>query len=625
MDVTNIVNLEEKITNLPQKPGVYLYKNNKDKIIYVGKAIKLKNRVKSYFHENRPRDAKTKALIQNICDFETIVTDSEAEALILEDTLIKKHKPKYNVLLKDDKTYPYVKITNELYPQVFVTRNRIKDGSKYIGPITEVYQLKNLMKTLRSLFKIRSCNLDITELSIKNKKHKVCLDYHIKKCDGPCEGLVSSEEYTDNIKNAQKIILGKTKEVESVFNKQMVEESEKLNFEKAARIRNNLLILRDFTSKQKIVSSQIVDRDVFAIARVDDDACTIVLKIREGKLIGKRNFIVKKVLNTDDSEILQRTIEKWYLESEYVPDEVFLPCEPDDFEYLTDWLSELKGKSVKIQIPKIGEKKEMIEMAETNAKYILKDYHVALYNREQIIPRPVLSLQRDLRLEKPPRILECFDNSHLQGTDLVSSLVKFVDGKPYKSGYRKFKNKTVLRNDDFASMKEAVTRRYKNLLIEIEENKKKSEPDPNIKLPDLIIIDGGKGQLGIAVEVLKELEIFDKVKVIGLAKRLEEIFFPNQKEALLLPKTSSSLRVLQQIRDEAHRFAITYHRKIRDKRTLNSELNNVPGLGEKTVKKLLTTFGSVKNVFEASEVDLKKVLNNKQLKSLNKYISENDK
>lgn len=619
------MNLEEKIFNLPQEPGVYLYKNNKDKIIYVGKAIKLKNRVKSYFQENRPRDAKTKALIQNICDFETIVTDSEAEALILEDTLIKKHKPKYNVLLKDDKTYPYVKITNELYPQVFVTRNRIKDGSKYIGPITEVYQLKNLMKTLRSLFKIRSCNLDITELSIKNKKHKVCLDYHIKKCEGPCEGLVSSEEYTDNIKNAQKIILGKTKEVESVFNKQMVKESEKLNFEKAARIRNNLLILRDFTSKQKIVSSQIVDRDVFAIARVDDDACTIVLKIREGKLIGKRNFIVKKVLNTDDSEILQRTIEKWYLESEYVPDEVFLPCEPDDFEYLTDWLSELKGKSVKIQIPKIGEKKEMIEMAETNAKYILKDYHVALYNREQIIPRPVLSLQRDLRLEKPPRILECFDNSHLQGTDLVSSLVKFVDGKPYKSGYRKFKNKTVLRNDDFASMKEAVTRRYKNLLIEIEDNKKKSEPDPNVRLPDLIIIDGGKGQLGIAVEVLKELEIFDKVKVIGLAKRLEEIFFPNQKEALLLPKTSSSLRVLQQIRDEAHRFAITYHRKIRDKRTLNSELNNVPGLGEKTVKKLLTTFGSVKNVFEASEVDLKKVLNNKQLKSLNEYISENDK
>lgn len=615
----------DKINNLPQKPGVYLYKNDKGKIIYVGKAIKLKNRVKSYFQENRPRDAKTKALILNIRDLETIVTDTEAEALILEDTLIKQHKPKYNILLKDDKSYPYVKITNELYPQLYVTRNRIKDGSKYIGPITEVYQLKNLMKTLRDLFKIRSCQLDITEKSIENKKHKVCLDYHIKKCEGPCEGLISSIEYSENIKNAQKIISGKTKDVENYFNKKMVEESENLNFEKAAKIRNNILLLKDFTSKQKIVSTSIIDRDVFAISRVDEDACAIVLKIREGKLIGKRNFIVKKVLNVEDNEILQRVIEKWYIESEYVPDEIFLPVEPIDFEYLTDWLTELRGKSLKLIIPKIGDKKELIEMAETNAKYILKEHHVALYNREQIIPRPVVSLQRDLRLSKPPRILECFDNSHLQGTELVSSMVKFVDGKPYKSGYRKFKNKTVLKNDDFASMKEAVYRRYKNLLNEIELNKSSENPDPNIKLPDLIIIDGGKGQLSAAIESLKELEILDKLKVIGLAKKIEEIFFPGQKDSLLLPKTSSSLRVLQQIRDEAHRFAITYHRKLRDKRTLKTELDDIRGLGEKTIKKLLTTFGSVKGVFNAENIELKKILNNKQFDALEKYKKMNNK
>lgn len=619
------MNLLEKINNLPQKPGVYLYKNDKDKIIYVGKAIKLKNRVKSYFQEKRHRDAKTKALVQNIVDLETIVTDTEAEALILEDTLIKEHKPKYNILLKDDKTYPYVKITNELYPRIYITRNKEKDGSKYIGPITEVHQLKNLMKTITSLFKIRTCQLDITLKSIQEKKHKVCLDFHIRKCEGPCEGLISPEDYMENVKNAQKIIMGKTKEVEHLFTEQMKEESEKLNFEKAARVRNNLLILRDFTSKQKIVSQQSIDRDIFAISRIDEDACAIILKVREGKLLGKRSFIVKKVLNVSDSEIIQRSIEKWYIETEFVPDEIFLPNEPTDFEYITDWLTELRGKSVKIFIPKIGEKRELIEMAEANAKYILKDYHVALYNREQIIPRPVLSLQRDLRLDKPPRILECFDNSHLQGTDLVSSMVKFVDGKPYKSGYRKFKNKTVLTNNDFATMKEVVLRRYSNLLEEIEANKQSNEPDPNIKLPDIIIIDGGKGQLSAAIESLKELNIFDKVIVIGLAKRLEEIFFPHNSESLILPKTSSSLRLLQQIRDEAHRFAITYHRKLREKRTLHSELNEIKGLGSHSIKKLIEKFGSVKNVFKASDDDLKKILNIDQFDNLKKYILENDK
>lgn len=612
--------LEEKISQLPLKPGVYLFKNKLDKVIYVGKAIKLKNRVKSYFQDNRPRDAKTKALIKHIIDLETIVTDTEAEALILEDTLIKKYKPKYNILLKDDKSYPYIKITKELYPQLYTTRNRIKDGSIYIGPITEVYNLRILMKTLRNLFKIRSCTLDITQKSIENKKHKVCLDFHIKKCEGPCEGLVSSEDYTENIKKAQKIIQGKTREVEKQFIEEMEAEAEKLNFEKANKIKKNLLLLKEFSSKQKIVSSDIIDRDVFAISRIDDEACTLVLKIREGKLIGKRSYILNKSVQNTDEELLRRTIEKWYIESNFVPDEILLPLEPDDFEYISSWLGEMRQKSVKFLFPKIGEKKEILELAETNAKYILREYQVAQYNREQIIPKPVLSLQRDLKLKNPPRILECFDNSHLQGTDLVSSMVMFVDGKPYKSGYRKFKNKTVLSNDDFASMKEVVKRRYSRLLLDIEENKKLAEPSDKIKLPDLVIIDGGKGQLSYAIEALEEIGLNGKFTIVGMAKRLEELFFPYEKDSLILPKTSSSLRILQQIRDEAHRFAITYHRSLRDKRTLQTELTKIRGIGDTTAKKLLKELGSTENVKKADKETLSRYLNKNQIESLNEYF-----
>ncbi len=614
--------LAEKIAQLPQKPGVYLYKNKLDKIIYVGKAIKLKNRVKSYFQENRPRDAKTKALILNIVDLETIVTDNEAEALILEDTLIKKHKPKYNVLLKDDKTYPYVKITNELYPQVIITRARIKDGSKYIGPITEVYNLKSLMKTLKSLFKIRSCTLDISEKSIAEKKHKVCLDFQINKCEGPCEGLVSAIEYNENIKKAHKIILGKTKEVEKQFIEEMEKAAEKLNFEKAAKLRNNITLLREFSSKQKIVSNDTLDKDVFAISRIDDDACSLVLKIREGKLIGKRSYILNKSVQSSDEELLRRTMEKWYIESNYVPDEILLPTEPDDFEYISSWLGEMKEKSIKFLFPKIGDKKEILELAETNAKYILREYQVAQFNREQVIPRPVLSLQRDLKLKHPPRILECFDNSHLQGTDLVSSMVMFIDGKPYKSGYRKFKNRTVLANDDYASMREVIKRRYSKLLLDIEENKKLAEPSDKIKLPDMVIIDGGKGQLSAALDALEELNLIGKFTIVGMAKRLEELFFPNEKDSLILPKTSSSLRILQQIRDEAHRFAITYHRSLRDKRTLQTELTKIKGIGEQTAKKLLIELGSTENVKNSNRETLSKYLNTKQIDSLLEYFGE---
>lgn len=596
--------LSEKLENLPTKPGVYQFKNINDKIIYVGKAKSLRSRVRSYFQQGRPVDAKTKAMITRIADVEVILVDSEAEALILEDTLIKKHKPKYNVLLRDDKSYPYVRVTHEQFPRVFPTRRVIKDGSKYFGPFTEVRVLRLVMKTLRSLFMIRSCDLNITDESIEKKKHKICLDYHIKKCEGPCEGLISEIKYNQNIKQAMRVLAGKTKDLEKELEEEMHSLSEEMKFEEAAIMRNRLNYLREYSAKQKVVSMESIDRDIFGLARLDELACTLVLKIREGKLIGKRHFIIKDANMQSDEKIIQRSVEKWYLEADFVPKEIYLPNDADDTEYLTDWLGKLRESSVKIIIPKIGEKRQFVEMAESNAKFILKEYLIAIERREQVVPRPVLSLQRDLRLSKQPRRIECFDNSHIQGSELVSSMVVFEDGKPKKSEYRKFKIKTVEKNDDFAAMREVITRRYTRMVDEEQE------------MPDLIIIDGGKGQLSAAYGILSELGIENLIPIIGLAKRLEEVFFPNRQDSVLLPKSSSSLKLIQQLRDEAHRFAITYHRKLRDKRTLQTELTEIEGIGEKTAQKLLTEFGSVANIKKLQEKELQKFLNTKQTKAI---------
>jgi excinuclease ABC subunit C len=591
--------VKDKVENLTTKPGIYQYFNDAGKIIYVGKAKNLKNRVKSYFQQGRVVDAKTKAMTSKIADMDYIIVDSEVEALILEDTLIKKYKPRYNVLLRDDKTYPYIRITNEPFPKIYTTRKVIKDGSKYFGPYTDVRNLKHVMKIIRHIFMLRSCDLNITDESIRLKKHKICLDYHIQKCEGPCEGLISKEQYRQNINHAIQILNGKTREVEKQLEAEMQQLSDEMKFEHALVVRNRLINLKEYSNKQKMVSIELVDRDVFGLARIDDTACTLILKIREGKLIGKRHFIIKNALELNEESIIQRAVEQCYLESDFIPKEIFLPNEVDDMEYLTDWLGKLKGKTVEIYIPKIGDKRKTVEMASTNAEYLIKEYNLAYNKREQVIPRMVLSLQRDLRMIKPPRRMECFDNSHIQGSELVSSVVVFEDGKPKKSDYRKFKTKTVLQNDDFAAMRETVHRRYSRL---IEENQ---------PLPDLIIIDGGKGQLSSACSVLEKLGIINKVIVIGLAKKLEEVFFPNNPESLLLPKTSSSLRLLQQIRDEAHRFAITFHRSLRDKRTLKSELDDIKGLGKKTAQKLLIEFGSVQNIKNASEEELLKVVSKK--------------
>ncbi len=602
--------IRQKLADMPVNPGVYQYLNKNGKIIYVGKAKNLRNRVRSYFHKARPVDAKTKVLVKKIHDIEVIVTDSEAEALILEDNLIKKYKPRYNIMLKDDKSYPFIRVTNEPYPRIFATRKIVKDGSMYFGPYTEVKNMKQLLRTVRTMFRIRSCNLNIDEESIKNKKHKVCLDYHIDKCDGPCEGLISYIKYNRNVKQAIEIINGKTKGLEKQLEEEMNRLSEEMKFEEAAVIRNRYLYLKEYTSRQKVVSTDLIDRDVFGLARIDNAACSLVFKIRDGKLIGKRHFIIPKAEGLADEKIIQTTIEKWYLESEFIPREIHLPVMPEQDDFIKDWLIEKRGGSVDISVPKIGDKKKFVNMAATNAEFLLREYFLALAKREQTVTRPVQALQRDLKLAKPPVRIECFDNSHIQGSELVSSLVVFENGRPKKSDYRKFKIKTVGKNDDFAAMREAVGRRYSKLLEE------------KADLPDLIIIDGGKGQLSGAYRVLKDLGIENNVTIIGLAKRLEEVFFPGIKDSLLLPKTSSALKLIQQVRDEAHRFAITFHRQLREKRTLKTELTSIKGIGKITANKLLVEFGSVENIRNAGFEELSKAAGEKTAKAITDYFSD---
>lgn len=589
------IDLERKVAGLPTKPGVYQHKDATGKIIYVGKAKNLRNRVRAYFQDARPVDAKTKALMKNIADVDVIVTDTEAEALILENNLIKEHRPKYNILLKDDKSYPYIRITKEEYPKVFKTRRVVKDGSKYYGPYTDGTYLFYLLKTLRSIFPLRSCDLPLTDATIAQKRYKVCLDYHIKKCDGPCEGFIDRLQYNEYIRQAQQILSGRTRELERQMEERMMKLAEDLRFEDAALIRTRLEKLREYAAKQKVMTSDTVDRDVFALARIGPSACTVVFTIRDGKLVGKRHFMVSNSQDLSDGELIRTTVERWYLEQEQLPDEILLPTEFEDQDVVEGLVRERKGGAVSILVPKIGDKRKLVQMAETNADHLLREQLLQESQKDQSLPRAVLSLQRDLRLPKMPRRIECFDNSHMQGTDYVSSMVVFVDGKPKKSEYRKYKLRTMSGNDDFEAMKEVMTRRYGDL----------KETD---ELPDLVIIDGGKGQLSHAMEILDSVGLRGKFTVVGLAKRLEEVFFPDDAEPVILPKTSSSLRLLQQARDEAHRFAISYHRKLREMRTLRTELTEIPGVGDTTAQNLLIAFGSVERIRALSETELSEVV-----------------
>jgi len=600
--------LVQAVTQLPSRPGVYLFKDSRGTILYVGKAKNLRQRVRQYLDSSRHHDAKTTALMRRATALDWIVTDTEVEALLLENNLIKEHKPRYNILLKDDKTYPYIRVTNEEYPRIFPTRRVVRDGSLYFGPYADVQSMHFLLKMIRMLFPIRSCSLPLDQESIVRGKYKVCLDYHIGKCEGPCAGLVSREHYRQHIEQAINFLRGKTKLIEQHLEQQMHSLAEQMKFEQAAELRDRLQKLRSYVAKQKVVTTELIDRDILGVAARDGYACVVMLLTREGKVIGKQQWIVPTA-ESELAEIVRTVLERWYLETDDIPTEILLPLElGDQADFLVQWLASVRGKRVELAVPKLGDKRKLIALATANAEYQLGDWLLHRATREHAVPRSVASLQRDLRLPKPPLRIECFDNSHIQGSEYVSSMVVFANGKPLKSEYRRYRLRNVPGNDDYRAMAEVIRRRYERVLRE------------NLPLPDLIVVDGGKGQLMAACAILGELGLSDRVPIIALAKRLEEVFLPTERESLLLPRTSSSLRLLQHIRDEAHRFAIEYHRLLRTKRTLTSELLDIPGIGEKTAAKLLRQFGSVAAIKQAPLDAIAAVVGNRTAQTIAEYF-----
>ena len=598
--------LAEKLDALPAKPGVYQFKNADGKIIYVGKAQSLRNRVRQYFQKSRTPDPKTDAMVSKVVDVELTVTDSEVEALILESNLIKQLKPRYNIALKDDKSYPYIVITNEPFPRVFVTRRKLP-GGKYFGPYTDVKSMRFALKTIRDIFMIRSCNDEFTEEAIAKHKYKVCLDYHIKKCEGPCEGLVSREYYTMMIDQVVRVLRGKIHSVIDSLQKEMQRLSEELRFEEAAHVRDKIQALSVYEAKQKMVDAREADRDILAVASKDADACIVVFKVREGKVIASQHHYLVNAETTPAGALLEYFITQHYADEGDIPPQLIVSDESETNSALRQWLGAKAAIDVSIEVPQAGERAKLVAMAQANAQFWLDELAVHRLKRGDFIPHSVQALQRDLRLSTPPRRIECFDISNTQGSDTVASMVVFVDGAPRKSDYRKFKIQSVDGPNDFASMREVIERRYSKV-------KESGET-----IPDLLMVDGGKGQLSSAVEVLSKLDL-QYIPIIGLAKRLEEVFVPGESEALLLPKTSSSLRLLQRVRDEAHRFAITYHRALRSKRILQTELDLIKGVGKKRAQELLEAFGSVQGIRFATEEQLADVVGQSVASKIKEYF-----
>ncbi|HLF19511.1 MAG TPA: excinuclease ABC subunit UvrC [Bacteroidota bacterium] len=611
--------LEEKLESLPHKPGVYQFKNADGKVIYVGKAQSLRGRVRQYFsvkrgsasggQRSRSQDSKLDALIAKIADVELVVTDNEVEALILEANLIKKLRPRYNVDFKDDKSYPFIVITNEPFPRVFVTRKKVGAGARYFGPYTDVKTMRFALKTVRDIFMIRSCNYDLTEDSISAGKFKLCLDYHIKKCEGPCEGLLSKVQYNDMIAQVTQVLKGKTDSLVDFLHQEMGLLSDHMKFEDAARIRDRIRALEVYTERQKIIAPREVDRDIWGLVTKSDDACGVIFKVRDGKVVGNQHFYMGNVEGKEEGEVMENLIERFYMESEDIPPEVVLSTDVVSPEVVQGWLEHRRKGKVSIDVPRAGEKAKLVGMVKNNAQFWIDELEVQRLKRGDYIPHSVKSLQRDLRLSAPPRRIECFDISNIQGTDSVASMVVFVDGKQKKSEYRKFKIKTVTGADDFASMQEVVHRRYSRV---IEENQ---------AMPDLIMVDGGKGQLSSAMEILKKIGV-ETTPIIGLAKRLEEVFIPENSEPVMIPRTSSGLRLLQQVRDEAHRFAITYHRVLRAKRILRTELDLIKGIGKARATELLEAFGSVQGVKFATEEQLSEIVGSKTAQKIKEHFEE---
>ena len=613
-DPNSTAALEKKIAALPSAPGVYQFKNSSGKVIYVGKAKSLRSRVRSYFSNSGRLYGKTRLLVNHIADVDVIITSSEVEALILENNLIKKLKPRYNINLKDDKTYPYLVITKEPFPRIVLTRQVRHNGSTYFGPYTEARQLRSVLELISSIFQVRSCKLKLTEENIRRKKFTVCLDYHIHKCKGPCEGLQSEEEYNRMISEITRLLKGKTSALVRSLTEEMHHYAEELKFEQAAELKMQIDGLKKYADRQKVVTTDPVDRDIFSIEREGDDACGVVFKIREGKLLGSQRMYFS---NTDEepmANLFSKFLEKYYLETpDIIPQEVFTqsPLPEEEQKALQKLFS--KKNPIHFVTPRIGEKAHLVEMCRENARHHLREYLIEKQKRGELArENPALkALQETFYFEKLPLRIECFDNSHFQGSDYTSSMVCFENGKPRKSDYRKFRLRTMEGSDDYSAMAEAITRRYGGTL------------SSELPLPDLIVIDGGKGQVNIAWKALSELGI--TVPVIGLAKRLEEIYLPGSRDPFNLPKTSPALKLLQRIRDEAHRFAISYHRKLRKSRTLKTKLTDIPGIGEKNAMKLLEHFGSVERIARADKEELRKITGPKTAALIAKFFSSKNK
>lgn len=583
---------EEKLKTLPDSPGVYIMKDAAGKIIYVGKAVVLKNRVRQYFHSNKNHGAKVKAMVAKIADFETIVTASEVEALILECNLIKKHRPRYNICLKDDKSYPYLKLTlAEKFPRVFVTRRLEKDGSKYFGPYTNGFAVKESLELLRKLFPLRTC---------KNFHSRPCLEFQIGRCLAPCVNKVSPENYSALVKAVEKFLEGHTAEVEKDLENKMIAAADELNFEMAAKFRDVLLSVRKISEKQKIVTDA-GNLDAVGLARLNSEVCAQIFFIRDGKVTGRESFLLSGAVDETDEKSVVEFLKQYYSSTKIAADEILLPVSltDEDSKILSEWLN------VKITEPKRGVKFSLVEMATENAKKFLEEKAARADLKNAQTVGAVVELQKYLNLPKLPRRMECFDISHFQGAETVASMVVFENGVPDKKSYRRFKiRSTEGKPDDFLSMREVTERRYG-----------KAE-----NLPDLIVIDGGIGQLNSALEIIRGLGL--NVPIVGLAKQFELIFVEGKSEPVELPRGSQSLYLMQRIRDEAHRFAITYHRKLRRKRNLKSELDNISGIGEKRRTDLFKKFGTIQKIKSATLDELLSVpsMNKKAAEELQRFF-----
>jgi excinuclease ABC subunit C len=587
------------LKNIPHKPGVYQFWDKEKELIYIGKAKDLRNRVTSYFNKDAHVNAKTRVLVTKINNISFTIVDTEVDAWLLENSLIKKHQPRYNIMLKDDKTYPWIIIKNENFPRIFWTRRIVKDGSKYLGPYASVSMMHNILGLIKETYPLRTCNLALSRENIDKGKFKVCLEYQLGNCKGPCQNYQTEDDYAHNIEEIKDILNGKIGAVLRVLRGEMENAVTNMNYELAHRLKRKFELLENYQSKSTVVNSSITDIDVFSIASEEKLAFVNFLKIMNGTIIQTQTIELKKRLDESDEELLTFAISEFRSRYQSSSKEIIVP-----FDLGVD------DPAIKFTVPKLGEKRKLLDLSQKNVMFFKKeriDQYEKL-NPEIKTERLLTQMMKDLRMNQLPRHIECFDNSNFQGKYPVSAIVVFKDAKPSKKDYRHFNVKTVEGPDDFATMEEAVHRRYRRML------------DEGTELPQLIVIDGGKGQLSSALKSLRLLGIEKQVTVIGIAKRLEELYYPGDQYPLYLDKKSETLKVIQQLRDEAHRFGITFHRKKRDKGTLVTELHLIDGIGKTTSGKLLKYFKSVKKVREATETELLEIVNMKQAKAILEYF-----